>query len=43
MDATAERDLAVPGLRRTLKLHHLILYGIIIIHPTAPMPPGDML
>ena len=37
MDATAERDLAVPGLRRTLKLHHLILYGIIIIQPTAPM------
>jgi len=24
-------------LRRTLKLHHLILYGIIIIQPTAPM------
>ena len=37
MDATADRDLAVPGLRRTLKLHHLILYGIIIIQPTAPM------
>ena len=26
-----------PGLRRTLKLRHLILYGIIIIQPTAPM------
>ena len=37
MSATADRDLAVPGLRRTLKLHHLILYGIIIIQPTAPM------
>ena len=37
MDVTADRDLAVPGLRRTLKLHHLILYGIIIIQPTAPM------
>ena len=37
MDAAAERDLAAPGLRRTLKLHHLILYGIIIIQPTAPM------
>ena len=36
MDATAEMD-AAPGLRRTLKLHHLILYGIIIIQPTAPM------
>ena len=37
MDATAEMDTAAPGLRRTLKLHHLILYGIIIIQPTAPM------
>src|SRR6202789_2950774 len=37
MDAIGERDLAAPGLRRTLKLHHLILYGIIIIQPTAPM------
>jgi amino acid transporter len=27
----------VPGLRRSLKLWHLILYGIIIIQPTAPM------
>ncbi len=26
-----------PGLRRTLKLRHLILYGIVIIQPTAPM------
>ena len=37
MDATAEMETAAPGLRRTLKLHHLILYGIIIIQPTAPM------
>src|SRR6201995_6012883 len=37
MDAASERDLAAPGLQRTLKLHHLILYGIIIIQPTAPM------
>jgi len=37
MDAAAERDLAAPGLQRTLKFHHLILYGIIIIQPTAPM------
>jgi len=37
MSATTDRELAVPGLRRTLKLHHLILYGIIIIQPTAPM------
>ena len=25
------------GLRRSLKLWHLVLYGIIIIQPTAPM------
>jgi putrescine importer len=37
MGATADRYTAAPGLRRTLKLHHLILYGIIIIQPTAPM------
>src|SRR5664279_1663709 len=37
MDATAEMESGAPGLRRTLKLHHLILYGIIIIQPTAPM------
>jgi hypothetical protein len=30
MDASVDRDRVVPGLRRTLKLHHLILYGIII-------------
>ncbi len=37
MDVIAARDRSVPGLRRTLKLHHLILYGVIIIQPTAPM------
>jgi putrescine importer len=37
MDVTAEMNASAPGLRRTLKLHHLILYGIIIIQPTAPM------
>ena len=37
MNATAEMDMSGPGLRRTLKLRHLILYGIIIIQPTAPM------
>jgi len=26
-----------PGLRRSLKLWHLVAYGIIIIQPTAPM------
>ncbi len=28
---------SAPGLRRTLKLRHLLLYGIIILQPTAPM------
>jgi putrescine importer len=28
---------AVPHLKRSLKLWHLIVYGIIIIQPTAPM------
>jgi putrescine importer len=28
---------SAPGLRRTLKLRHLLLYGIIIIQPVAPM------
>src|SRR6201986_2894343 len=37
MIETADRDKTVPGLRRLLKLRHLILYGIIIIQPTAPM------
>ena len=32
----ASRD-SQPGLRRSLKLWHLIVYGIIIIQPTAPM------
>ena len=26
------------GLKRTLRLRDLILYGIILIQPTAPMP-----
>jgi amino acid transporter len=37
MSASANAEQSVPGLRRTLKLRHLILYGIIIIQPTAPM------
>jgi putrescine importer len=37
MVAIADRDKTAPGLRRSLKLGHLILYGIIIIQPTAPM------
>ena len=30
-------DLTAPHLRRSLKLWHLLVYGIIIIQPTAPM------
>jgi len=30
--------LADPGLRRVLRLPALVLYGIILIQPTAPMP-----
>jgi putrescine importer len=37
MDTTVDRPGEPLGLRRTLKLRHLILYGIIIIQPTAPM------
>jgi len=29
---------SAPGLRRTLTLWDLIMYGIIVIQPTAPMP-----
>ncbi len=32
-----ELPTSTPGLRRSLKLRHLVLYGIIIIQPTAPM------
>jgi amino acid transporter len=35
--APTESQTGVPGLRRSLKLWHLIVYGIIIIQPTAPM------
>ena len=31
------QPLPTSGLRRSLKLWHLVLYGIIIIQPTAPM------
>jgi len=36
LDSTAEKGPA-RGLKRSLKLWHLIAYGIIIIQPTAPM------
>jgi len=38
MNSSTENTLANPSLRRTLKLWDLLLYGIIVIQPTAPMP-----
>lgn len=37
MATTQPTAVAAPQLKRTLKLWHLIVYGIIIIQPTAPM------
>lgn len=34
---TNEAEVAAPHLKRSLKLWHLIVYGIVIIQPTAPM------
>ena len=36
--ASAASVSSTPRLRRTLTLWDLILYGIIVIQPTAPMP-----
>src|ERR1022692_1250494 len=38
MTNSANSPVAQPGLKRTLGLSALILYGIILIQPTAPMP-----
>jgi len=38
METSASSTSAPPRLRRTLTLWDLILYGIIVIQPTAPMP-----
>ena len=37
-NTSATSSAAPPRLRRTLTLWDLILYGIIVIQPTAPMP-----
>src|SRR6185437_7200327 len=42
MGTGANVQQSAPGLRRALKLRHLILYGIIIIQPTAPMGIYDV-
>ena len=38
METTTTVSVSAPRLRRTLTLWDLILYGIIVIQPTAPMP-----
>jgi len=38
METSTAAPSAAPRLRRTLTLWDLILYGIIVIQPTAPMP-----
>ena len=38
MENTSASSSAAPRLRRTLTLWDLILYGIIVIQPIAPMP-----
>ena len=38
MNSSANSISPVPRLRRSLRLRDLILYGIIVIQPTAPMP-----
>jgi len=35
---SANQDAAKPGLIRALRLPELVLYGIVLIQPTAPMP-----
>jgi len=38
MAIASQAEIADPGLRRALGLWDLILYGLIVIQPTAPMP-----
>jgi amino acid transporter len=38
MSSTKTSALSNPGLKRVLGLSSLVLYGIILIQPTAPMP-----
>src|SRR5256885_6792899 len=35
---TVTASSSAPQLRRTLTLWHLIIYGIIVVQPVAPMP-----
>ena len=38
MSQNQAMSVSGPGLRRVLRLPALVLYGIILIQPTAPMP-----
>ncbi len=38
MSENKTSSVSVPGLKRVLRLPALVLYGIILIQPTAPMP-----
>jgi len=38
MSTSLDSTTAAPGLKRSLGLWDLVLYGIIVIQPTAPMP-----
>jgi putrescine importer len=38
MAILSQAEIRAPGLRRALGLWDLILYGLIVIQPTAPMP-----
>jgi amino acid transporter len=38
MPIASQEQTSAPGLRRALGLWDLILYGLIVIQPTAPMP-----
>jgi len=38
MSGTSTTSVSAPGLKRVLGLSSLVLYGIILIQPTAPMP-----
>ena len=35
---TSDTEHAAPHLNRVLGLRELVLYGIVLIQPTAPMP-----
>lgn len=37
-DSVVTSVVGAPTLRRSLKLWDLILYGLIVVQPTAPMP-----